>query len=94
MAYTVEIRPAFRREIKKLPLPIQAEVIETLEMLQLEPFPEGFRKVEGNRGLLYRVRIAKYYRLIYAVDEEKLIILAVRVGPRKDVYRQIHQLKL
>ena len=56
-------------------------------MLQDNPFPEGFRKVEGNRGILYR--IAKYYRLIYAVDEEKLIILAVRVGPRKDVYRQI-----
>jgi len=61
--------------------------LRSLEMLQDNPFPEGFRKVEGNRGILYR--IAKYYRLIYAVDEEKLIILAVRVGPRKDVYRQI-----
>ncbi len=64
MAYTVEIRPAFRRELKKLPQSIQTEVIETLEMLQDNPFPERFRKVEGNRGTLYRVRIAKYYRLI------------------------------
>ena len=94
MAYTVEIRPAFRRELKKLPQPIQAEVVAMLEMLQDIPFPEGFRKVEGNRGALYRVRIAKYYRLIYAVDEETLIILAVKVGPRKDVYRQIHQIKI
>jgi len=94
MAYTVEIRPAFRRELKKLSQSIQTEVIEMLEMLQDNPFPEGFRKVEGNRGILYRIRIAKYYRLIYAVDEEKLIILAVRVGPRKDVYRQIHQIQL
>ncbi len=94
MAYTVEIRPAFRRELKKLSPLIQTEVIETLEMLQDNPFPEGFRKVEGNRGILYRVRIAKYYRLIYAVDEEKLVILAVRVGPRKDVYRQIHQISI
>jgi len=94
MAYTVKIRPAFRRELKKLPQSIQTEVIERLEMLQDNPFPGGFRKVEGNRGILYRIRIAKYYRLIYAVDEEKLIILAVRVGPRKDVYRQIHQIQL
>jgi len=94
MAYTVEIRPDFRRELKKLPQPIQIEVIETLEMLQNNPFPEGFRTVEGNRGILYRVRIAKYYRVIYAADEEKLIILAVRVGPRKDVYRQIHKIKI
>lgn len=94
MTYVVEIRPAFRRELKKLPQSIQTEVIEMLEILQGNPFPEGFRKVEGNRGLLYRVRIAKYYRVIYAVDEENLIILAVRVGPRKDVYRQIHQMKI
>lgn len=94
MTYAVEIRPAFRRELKKLPQSIQTEVIEMLEILQANAFPEGFRKVEGNRGLLYRVRIAKYYRVIYAVDEEKLMILAVRVGPRKDVYRQIHQIKI
>jgi len=94
MTYVVEIRPAFKRELKKLPQSIQTEVIEILEILQANPFPEGFRKVEGNRGLLYRVRIAKYYRVIYAVDEENLIILAVRVGPRKDVYRQIHQMKI
>ncbi|EDN66740.1 Plasmid stabilization system [Beggiatoa sp. PS] len=93
-SYIIEIRPAFRRELKKLPPPIQAEVIEILEMLQDVPFPTGFRKVEGNRGTLYRIRIAKYYRLIYAVDEEKLIILAVRVGPRKEVYRQIHQIQI
>ncbi len=64
MAYTVEIIPAFRRELKKLPQSIQTEVIETLKMLQDNPFPERFRKVEGNRATLYRVRIAKYYRLI------------------------------
>jgi mRNA-degrading endonuclease RelE of RelBE toxin-antitoxin system len=63
-------------------------------MLQDVLFPDGFRKVKGNRNLLYRIRIAKYYRLIYTVDEEKIIILAVKVGPRKDVYRQIHQLKI
>jgi mRNA-degrading endonuclease RelE of RelBE toxin-antitoxin system len=42
MAYTVEIRPAFRRELKKLSQPVQSEVIEILDMLQEEPFPEGF----------------------------------------------------
>jgi mRNA interferase RelE/StbE len=94
MTYSVEIRPAFKRELKKLPKLIQTEVIEMLEILQDNPFPEGFRKVEGNRELFYRIRIAKYYRVIYAVDEEKLMILAVRVGPRKEVYRQVHQIKI
>jgi mRNA interferase RelE/StbE len=87
-AYTVEIRPAFRRELGKLPKPVQSEVIETLEALESNPFHDGFRKVEGNRCVLYRVRVSKYYRVIYAVEEEKLIVLAVRVGPRKDVYRR------
>ncbi len=94
MAYTIEIRPAFKREIGKLGKPVQVEVIKTLEALKENPFPDGFRKVEGNRCVFYRVRIAKNYRIIYAVNEEQLIVLAVRVGPRKDVYRQINQIKV
>jgi mRNA interferase RelE/StbE len=52
MAYTVEIRPAFRRELKKLSQSVQSDVIEMLEVLQEDPFPEGFLKVEGNRCIL------------------------------------------
>lgn len=90
--YTLEIRPAFRREFKNLPVPVQALVFSTLEQLREDPFPQGTKKLEGPRGPLYRVKIAKDYRLIYAVLKGQLLVVALRVGPHKDIYRRIHNL--
>jgi mRNA interferase RelE/StbE len=92
--YTLEIRPAFRREFKNLPVPIQTKIFSVLELLKENPFPQGTKKLEGHRGPLYRVKIAKDYRLIYAVLKEKLLIAALKVGPRRDIYRRIQDLKV
>ena len=93
-SYTLEIRPAFRREFKNLPAPIQATVFSRLELLKENPFPQGIKKLEGPRGPLYRVKIANDYRLIYAVLKGKLLVVALRVGPRRDIYRRLHDLKI
>lgn len=93
-SYTLEIRPTFRRGFKSLPVPIQATVLETLELLKENPFPQGTKKLEGRHEPLYRVRIAKDYRLIYAVLKGKLLVLALKVGPRKDIYHRIQDLKI
>ncbi len=40
---------------------------------------------------LYRVYVgpAKNYRVIYQIRDEVLLVLVVRVGDRKEVYRRI-----
>jgi addiction module RelE/StbE family toxin len=35
----------------------------------------------------WRIKIRKVYRVIYRVDEGALVLLVVRVGHRKDIYR-------
>jgi mRNA interferase RelE/StbE len=47
VSYAVEIAPAARRQIKKLPNDIQKKVVEKLEELALEPRPDGVKKLEG-----------------------------------------------
>ena len=37
---------------------------------------------------LYRIRVGDY-RVIYAVIDDKLIVLVVAVGHRRDIYRQV-----
>lgn len=84
MTYEVEITPAARRQIKKLPHDIQQKVVAKLEELTLDPRPDGVKKLAGSDDL-YRVRLGKY-RIIYAIQDNLLLITVVKVKNRSDAY--------
>ncbi|MDY6786176.1 MAG: type II toxin-antitoxin system RelE/ParE family toxin [Cyanobacteriota bacterium] len=50
------------------------------------PRPDGYKKLKGSENL-YRIRIAKQYRVVYAIEDKQLLIIIVKVGHRRDVYR-------
>lgn len=62
------------------------------DLLRLEenPQPQGVEKIETKQRL-YRVCVGpgKNYRAIYQVRDEALLILVVKVGHRKEVYRRV-----
>lgn len=86
MAYTVEIAPAAKRQIRALPKAAQARVVERLRALAEEPRPRGAKKLQGEAGDFYRVRVGDY-RVVYSVDGKKLEVLVVKVAHRREVYR-------
>jgi mRNA interferase RelE/StbE len=50
------------------------------------PSPET-TKMEGNNSF-HRVRVGDY-RIIYEIQNDILVILVVKIGNRKDVYRHL-----
>ena len=62
------------------------------DLLRLEenPRPHGVEKLE-TREKLYRVCVGpgKNYRAIYQIRDEVLLVLVVKVGNRKEVYRGV-----
>lgn len=56
-----------------------------IDALALDPRPRGCKKLQGD-GDLYRVR-AGDFRIVYAVRDDVLIVLVVKIGNRRDVYR-------
>ena len=64
----------------------------TRVILRLEenPRPHGVEKME-TKEKLYRVYVwpGKNYRVIYQIRDEVLLVLVVRVGDRKEVYRRV-----
>jgi len=87
VAYRVEIAPAARRQIKRLKKAVQERIISSVDALGEEPRPAGIKKLSGAKEL-YRVREGDY-RIIYQVQDEVLLVLVVKVGHRRDVYRKI-----
>ena len=62
------------------------------DILRLEenPRPPGVEKME-TKEKLYRVYAGpgKNYRVIYQILDEVLLVLVVKVGDRKEVYRRL-----
>lgn len=83
--YRVEFKPSAARALRKLDADIQRRVIARVETLTENPRPPGAEKLEGMRDL-YRIRVGDY-RIIYQVADKGLLVLVVRVGHRRDVYR-------
>ena len=62
-----------------------ARIVTQIQTLAVNPFPQGCRKLSGEADT-YRVR-AGNYRIIYEVEGKNLLILVLKIGHRKDVYR-------
>lgn len=75
------------KELKSLPKNIITRILSLVEKLKEEPRPEGVIKIEKLTHH-YRIRINEY-RIIYSIEDNKLIIEIVKIGHRKDVYRGI-----
>ncbi|MDA8331232.1 MAG: type II toxin-antitoxin system RelE/ParE family toxin [Candidatus Dormibacteraeota bacterium] len=85
-AYEVRLRPAARRQLERLERAVQLRLIDAMTGLAEEPRPAGVKALQGLPGLL-RLRVGSY-RVLYQVHNDRLLVLVVTLGHRRDVYRQ------
>ena len=90
MSYYIEYRPAALRELEKLDPSVGRKVFSDIEKLTENPRPHGVQKMETKQKL-YRIYVGpgKSYRAIYQIRDEVLLVLVVKVGDRKQVYRGV-----
>lgn len=87
MAYRIEVKPSAARVLTKLPRPAQRRIARKIDALAKDPRPRGAEKLRGADDL-YRVR-AGDYRVIYRIRDDVLLVLVVRIGHRREVYRRL-----
>ena len=80
--------PHLKRWLEKQPEYIRRRSAEKVEALAEDPRPPGAQKLRGREDVLYRIRVGDY-RVIYAVEHNRLIVLIVAAGNRRDIYRGI-----
>ena len=83
--YRVEITPSAQRELSKLPKNVQKRVDERIQALAENPRPPGSKKLEGEDGF-HRIRVGDY-RIVYQIKDKLLLVLVIRIGHRREVYR-------
>jgi len=83
--YKVSIKRSAVKEIEAIPQKKERQrIIRRIGQLAEDPRPAGSKKLSGNDK--YRVRQGSY-RIVYSIEDNELIVVVVKVGHRKDVYR-------
>jgi mRNA interferase RelE/StbE len=90
MAYRIEVTPRARKDLRALPKRERQRIAEQIDALTTDPRPTGCKKLKGREDF-YRIRVGDY-RVVYQIEDEVLLILIVRVGDRKEIYKIIRRL--
>ena len=83
--YAVEIARRAVKSIAGLPRTEQRRVRAAIDLLADEPRPPSCIALAGEESV-YRVRVGDY-RILYEVIDARLVVHVIRVGHRRDVYR-------
>jgi mRNA interferase RelE/StbE len=89
MAWKIEVSPAADRELGKLDTQQVRRILKFLhERLAKLDDPRSVGKaLQGSRlGEFWRYRVGDYL-LICKIEDDRLIVLVLRVGHRKEIYR-------
>lgn len=84
-SYKIEISRTAEKRLKKLPKADRRRVVGAILELAGDPNPRGARKLYGYEDV-FRIRVG-HYRILYSVSELEIVIIILKIGHRKDVYR-------
>jgi mRNA interferase RelE/StbE len=86
LGYEVQLSAGAERELSRLSTQAQIRIARAIRKLAESPrHTPGIKKLRGDADA-YRVRVGDY-RVLYKIDDKRRLVLVVRAGHRRDVYR-------
>ena len=87
MTWTGEFDDRARPELRRLDAPVQRGILRYLrERIATDEDPRRFGKsLTADMAGLWRYRVGDY-RVVCRIEDERLVVLVVRLGHRRDVY--------
>jgi len=83
-SYRVIIKQSVSKDLKKISKKDVRRILSAIRALADNPRPPQSKKLSGQER--YRLRQGNY-RILYSIEDDRLIVCVVRVGDRRDVYR-------
>ena len=84
-SYSVEISATAERQLRKLGAQDRLRVLRAIRDLAMTPRPPGCRKLRGYQDV-FRIRVGRF-RVLYSVEDQRLIVIVLKIGDRRDIYR-------
>jgi mRNA interferase RelE/StbE len=85
VTYTIEILRSAQKQLLKIERQDQSRIIEAIRKLAENSRPSGSKKLSARSA--FRIRTGSY-RVIYEIHNDRLLVLVISIGHRRDVYRR------
>jgi mRNA interferase RelE/StbE len=82
--YELVFKKSVAKDLRAFPTQDVKRILQRIRSLADDPRPDGCEKLSGQER--YRVRQG-VYRVIYEIADKTLTVLVVKVGHRREVYR-------
>jgi mRNA interferase RelE/StbE len=84
-AYSLFFKASVDKDFQSILRADARKIMLRISTLAENPRPAGCEKLTGQER--YRIRQGRY-RIVYSIQDKELTVWVVRIGHRKDVYRQ------
>ena len=84
-SYRSEIKRSAVNELEAVPAKDRRRITTKIQALAGNPRPAGCEKLSGHDK--YRIRQGNY-RILYTIEDDVLVVTVIKIGDRRDVYRE------
>jgi mRNA-degrading endonuclease RelE of RelBE toxin-antitoxin system len=84
VSYRIEVSHSARQEIRALPAYVRAQALQLIDELAGNPRPARAKELQDRQNI-FRIWLAGRWRIAYAVDDELLVVLVIRVRRKEDI---------
>ena len=83
-SYELVFKRSVAKDLRALPKQDIKRILQRVRALADDPRPAGCEKLSGFER--YRIRQGMY-RIVYEIEDRRLLVVIVKVAHRRDVYR-------
>lgn len=83
-SYKIVVKKSVAKDLKTIPKKDVQRILSAIQQLADNPRPPQSKKLSGQER--FRIRQGNY-RILYAIEDNQLVVCVVKVGNRRDVYR-------
>ena len=83
-SYKIIVKKSVAKDLRGIPKKDIQRILAAIQSLADNPRPPQSKKLSGQER--YRLRQGNY-RILYSIEDEKLVVCVVKAGNRRDVYR-------
>ena len=84
--YRLVVKKSVAKDLDGVPKKDVLRILAAIQSLADNPRPAGAKKLSGQAR--YRLKQG-HYRILYEIEDNKLIVCVVKAGHRKDIYKEM-----
>lgn len=84
--YSLSFKASVAKDLRQIPKRDVQSILKRIEGLADDPRPSGSEKLSGQER--FRVRQGTY-RIVYEIKDQELVVMVVKIGHRRDIYRSL-----